>query len=191
MGKRGGRRTRKPQDERGLIGDLTPSTGSMTDWATVKVPRKKKPPPATLPDPVEAVTRGAAWMDSVAPLTLRRMDPDTVDIQSILFCPLSNAFPDDQGRPRFPIGVRMLCHPRRVQVKESSLATGDGNLDAHGKPARRGRSSLHFKGSTTETLSHYGFAPHPLQTHPDPYLILNVLWSIEIRKRQNQPVETP
>jgi hypothetical protein len=79
MGKRGGRRKEGPRDERGLTGDLTAASGTMADWATVKVPRKTKAPPPQLPDPAEAVARGAAWLDAVAPVTLRVRPPPAPD----------------------------------------------------------------------------------------------------------------
>jgi hypothetical protein len=180
MGKRGGRRKTEPRDERGLTGDLTAASGTMADWATVKVPRKTKAPPPELPDPAEAVARGAAWLDAVAPVTLRRMDSRTVDVQSVVYCPLSNAFPMDDGRPSFRNGVRMLCNPQRVLVQETASGSPQGSS---GRRVQTG--GAYYTGATTETLSHHGFAPHPLQTLPDPYSLLNALWAAEIRLRQS------
>jgi uncharacterized protein YbjT (DUF2867 family) len=184
MGKRGGRKRTEPRDERGLTGDLSASTGTMMDWVTEKVVRKTKVPSAVLPDPAQAVARGAAWLDVMSPRTLLRMDEDTVDVQSIAFCPLSNAFPRFDGSPDFAAGVRQLCRPARFIERVSSLLQGDGHRDSFGRLVPQRPSLPNWKGSDTQTLSLYGFAPHPLDPHPDPYGLLNALWADEIRKRK-------
>lgn len=176
----------KAKADPGLAASLArdPDVAQGWAWADSKTKKaRKKAAPRILEPPQECVAKGAAWLDILAPSWFRRLDPQEVDVQSVLFCPLSNAFPDERGRPNFGNGVRMLCRPGEViPRKESSLLHGPLSI------ARDVRPKLPaFRGSDTDQLAAYGFAPYREDPYPDPYEILNQCWASEIRKRQSSP----
>lgn len=143
-----------------------------------KVVRKKAPPRVHFA-PAVRVERGAAWLDQLVPTWFHRIPPHLVDVQSVRFCPLSNAFPDERGWPCFPLGVRQLCRPERLQVKSSSPSSGLHALPGR-RPIPRGDS---FRGSSTDQLAHFGFAPYHDEQDADPYPTMNACWRAEIEKR--------
>lgn len=177
----------KAKADPGLSASLSrdPDAGLAWVWADAKSKKtRKKAPPVVRPPSVACVDRGARWLDILAPSWFRRLDPKEVDLQSVHFCPLSVAFPDERGRPNFGNGVRMLCRPGEVVPrKDSSLLHGPLSLSA--APARPKLPA--FRGSDTDQLASCGFAPYRDDPHPDPYELLNQCWASEIRKRQSSP----
>jgi hypothetical protein len=167
----------KAKSDPGLAASLArdPDVAQGWSWADSKNKKvRKKAIPRILVPPQECVAKGAAWLDILSPSWFRRLDPQEVDVQSVLFCPLSNAFPDE----------RMLCRPGEVVPrKDSSLLHGPLSLSA--APARPKLPA--FRGSDTDQLASCGFAPYRDDPHPDPYEILNQCWAAEIQKRQSSP----
>jgi hypothetical protein len=184
MAARGGR-SKKERDEKGLVGEQEPGPFKLDPARRPKKSKKKlsiAQVPEELPDPATAVAAGAVWIEAVVPGLLLRLDVSIVDIQSTVGNPLSHVRPLLDGRPSYSSGVRLLCRPVKVKVRQPFDLAGDSS------PSRLVRPPMdQFRGSDTAMLSRYGFAPHPKQTLSDPYVLLNELWRAEIRRRQSSP----
>jgi hypothetical protein len=182
MAARGGRGKKRP-DEKGLVGEQEPGPFTLDPARRRRKSRKNLSIAQVheeLPDPATAVAAGAVWIEAVVPGLLLRLDVSIVDLQSTDGNPLSHVRPLFDGRPSYSGGVRLLCNPVKVKVRQPFDSPGDSS------PSRLVRPPLdQFRGSDTVMLSRYGFAPHPRQTLSDPYPFLNELWRAEIRRRQS------
>jgi hypothetical protein len=168
---RAGVAARNGRNEKGLVGEQEPGPFTLDPARRRRKSRKNlsiAQVQEELPDPATAVAAGAAWIEAVVPGLLLRFDPIAVDLQSTEGNPLSHVRPLFDGRPSYSGGVRLLCNPVKVKVRQPFDSPGDSSPSRLVRPVPMDQ----FRGSDTVMLSRYGFAPHPKQTQgtgSDPY----------------------